>query len=691
MSARGGWARWWTDAARGPAVPAAFLCAVAFIFLPAGILAGNAPFFYYPLSQLALVLVPAFVLAWLVLTALASVGPPRWRRIVAALLYGAAAWGWVSGTFITPSHGLLDGRSFLELAAGRERWINLALAVACVAVVAYGAWRRPVVARRFALALGVLLLAQAAWIVMTDDNAWREPADERRLTSLSPRRNVLVVLLDAFQGDFFEDIVQADPALARAFDGFTYFRNAMGSAMTTYLAIPTIHSGEPVVRADGLHAIYRRNVVEGSFVAKLASRGYDAMVVNPMLNACPQGARCDDYLETVYGRFGSLVERAAVLVNISVFRMVPHVAKAGVYRNGKWWTPLRVPREHSRVSNDFLDRMAANVRADSERPVVRFLHLFNSHAPPTLDADCRPVEVEAIVRREAMVAMDHCALRHLAPFLDALRERGLYDTSAILVIADHGSGLPRPRERDFVPGASAWPLIVVKPFGARGPLRTDDSLVGLEDIAATVCAWTGECTAASGGVDLMRVPSAPRSFPFISYVWSGKYVGADAVPLDNVFMVTGPPRDPGSWRRTTNLPQVRVDRLDFAARDPAGSYGMGWSGLEMYQGRDVRWAVGPAAEIYIDLDPAHDQRLAFDMLTHPGDMPQEVRVEVNGQEAGRMAVGIEWSHGEVVVPRALLGPGPDRIVLRFAQHNGTPVDVRGLAVLFDRMTASAVQ
>ena len=43
---------------------------------------------------------------------------------------------------------------------------------------------------------------------------------------LSSRKNVIILLLDGFQSDLFNEISDKDPAIKDAFVGFTYFRNA---------------------------------------------------------------------------------------------------------------------------------------------------------------------------------------------------------------------------------------------------------------------------------------------------------------------------------------------------------------------------------------------------------------------------------------------------------------------------------
>jgi hypothetical protein len=410
-----------------------------------------------------------------------------------------------------------------------------------------------VLARRFFGALFLLLAAQTVWIAATDDHGWRAEGDTRRLTQFSSEKNVLVILLDAFQSDFFAEIVERERELARAFDGFTYFANAVGPAPTTYLALPVIHSGVPYREGDSLRDTYRGSVVERSFMARLAGNGYDAMLVNPTLNRCPAGVVCDHEGVLVHGRGRSLAEATVFLIDLAVFRIVPDAFKSAVYAEGSWMATRLLGERRGAfwfdavTSNRVLELFALSMHIESPRPVARFLHLFSTHSPASVDADCRQVRNLPWVRRTA-IAQDQCAVTKLTAVLRGLQDLGIYDRTAIAVLADHGAGLPKDAKPGWIWGAAASPLLLVKPFGARGPLRHSARVVGLGDLAASLCTWTGDCRMESG-TDLLRDTGQPPSYPFFAYFWRHEYWLAHSVPILERYEVSGPPRDIASWKQ----------------------------------------------------------------------------------------------------------------------------------------------
>lgn len=533
---------------RAPATPAVLLsCGLLLLFGPAQMFDANAPFFYFGAAQIALVLVPLFVLAFVVLAALLSRGGPGLQRHAATLLGGLAVAAWLHSAFFPTPIGPLDGRTIRLPLYEESVGLNLLLCAGLLAAALAAAWRFPVPARRFCAALFAVLAAQAAWIAAADEHPWRGPSAAERLGALSPDKNVLVILLDEFQSDFFPEIAALEPGLADVFDGFTYFPNAVSPGPRTLLSIPAIHSGVPYHEGERLRDTYRRSVETRSFMAGLARSGYDAVLINPILNFCPGGTHCEHEDALVHGRLSALAESAALLVDLALFRIAPDVLKPAIYGDGSWVTRRAFAEDHAMSSNRVLERMVAALRAESARPAVRFLHLFSTHAPIRLDAECRPVTDQPYARRTA-IAQDRCALTYVTALLQRLRALNIYDRTAIVILADHGAGMPKDEKSGWMWGAYASPLLLVKPFGARGTMKQSARVVGLTDVAASVCTWTADCRM-EAGADIMAEARQPPNYQFYAFFWRHEYWLAESVPILERYEVRGAPADAANWHR----------------------------------------------------------------------------------------------------------------------------------------------
>jgi len=446
---------------------------------------------------------------------------------------------------------------------------------------------------------------------------------------------------------------------------------------TTYLALPTIHSGRALDGTAAMRDIYARDVIEGSFVASLARAGYDAMALNPVLGMCPTGVTCEYQEAITLGRGAALVDSSRFLVELALYRVAPESFKGAILRKNS------TGQRHVAGSDHLLKDLASGLQASGKRPTVRFLHLFSTHPPIAFDADCGHAQGVAWARASAL-AQARCALRRVSALLEALRQRGIYDKTAIVIVADHGAGFARATGGSG-PGAQwgafASPIFLAKPFGAGGNLVVSSRLVGLLDVAATVCTWTRACDAPDGGDVLAPAPGHKPGYPFNAYVWDHKYWLEERVPISGRYLISGPPSEPQSWRLVASAAVSRVKALHFSAADPQEAFGSGWSSIEQEQ----RWATGDASELYIDLDPSRDARLEMSVLTHQANAGQSMVVEVNGTALGEMEVPVgNPATLRIDVPRRVIRPEVDRVVFRYRKSSPPPggQDPRPLAVLF---------
>jgi hypothetical protein len=658
---------------------AALLAGVVFVFEPAQIYHGNSPYFSFSIFQIGPVLLAAFATSLMFLVALCAAGGPRWRRNCAAVLAGLSLAAWGSATFLASSPpGLIDGRVLFELTS-TERWRLDAGFLAFGIAGAIAAWLRPALMRRFLAALFILLFAYSGGLVARDRKPWQTSQELEDLVTISQERNVFIVILDAFQSDFFAGILEGDAAAASAMEGFTYFPNAVGPAPTTYLSLPTIHSGANIGEGEGVNALYDKNVVEGSFVAKLSAAGFDAMVVNAIGEKCPKGATCVWQGVLVHGHGKALLESALYLLRLSLFRVSPGSLKSHFLSEDAG------ARIQVVSSDEVFERMAEQVRPGAKKPTVRFVHLFSTHAPAVRDGQCNLVRTSW--SRDAAVAQGRCAIRRLSRFLETLKEQGLYDQTAIVVLADHGAGLSSGPETNMSWGPDNWgaaasPLFLAKPYGARGKLAISQRVVGAADVGATVCAATAACRMDLGH-DVFGKGWSP-AYQFVSYHWMPRFWFDKKVPVDNRYEVRGPPAKISSWWRLTNLPQQPVGELGFGTDQGQEHFGLGWGKLE--QGVGHRWALGSESDLYLNLDSSSDAQIALQLSTHKENREQVVTIEVNGTRVGELQVPPgSLSTALVRVPAGVITEGVDRILFRYGQWNSQPSDPRPLAMSFHNL------
>lgn len=546
-----------------------------FFFAPIQIYLANlasfsVPIGYHALAGLALALGAAAASAVVLLL------PGRaYSGLVAAFL-AAAAGLWIQGNLLVWRYGLMDGRP-IDWGA---HWKNGAIDGTVWLLLAVGAWRYSAAlvkgARTLALALLILQtmsLGALAWRTRDTQVPQKIQIDERGKLELSTTRNIVLLIFDEFQGDLFPEVLARDPQLREAFDGFVYFPDTLAGASFTEVAVPFLMTGE----------LYDNSVPRSRFLAQAFTRqGISTMLLEEGYDAeiYPWDVLANDaiYLrEGIAGNFKRHVaspgyrkelREYALLLDVGLFRYVPHLLKRRLYDQGTWgWRELSVSKTPQRRGADYSDNNAAlaplirESRADKSVPVFKVYHFAGAHIP-LHDYEGTGEKVE--YNRENYLRVYTRLLRQAGEYLARLKQIGVYDRTMIFILGDHGSGRSpdlylrpevSPSEMGAPPGAGAdfqlWkarglPLLLAKDFASRGSLRVSQAPASLGDLPKTIAAAAG-LRRPLPGYGLFQLPDdAKRTRTYEMFTWSPK--SSEYLTPITRYSVTGKVWLDKSWR-----------------------------------------------------------------------------------------------------------------------------------------------
>ena len=401
----------------------------------------------------------------------------------------------------------------------------------------------------------------------------------------------------------------------------------------------------------------------------------------------------------------------AYIFDLGLFRSVPHYLKRPVYNDQDWFvrriylssqrvfkgrdsSPRVVGRAARRKpwkrrlfstpayqkSQDvkFVDTMLHDSGPDLDRGAFKFFHLGGPHIPLRLDENLEYVPME--VSRGNYLKAATASLKLMGLFLDRLRRLGIYDDTLVFIVGDHGAGF-QGQELHLgpeMPGATAGdaltqparinalPLILVKPFGAAGALRTSDAPVSLSDIPATAFQALGLDVDAPGESMFAVDPHAARERRYLMY--SGRDIYSYYGNMDE-YLISGPGWIDTSWRRSG---KVFTGRGTVLLRRETYRYGLpldmkldgnaipyleyGWHVPE----KDQIWSAGRRALMVIPIEPPKsDLVLSVTFRAHRNlreSVDKDVLVSVNGTPVGRWPIGPDPEQTcEAVIPAAAAG------------------------------------
>jgi hypothetical protein len=549
-----------------------------FVYGPFTIYQGNIDEFSIPLrSILSTLLLPAVAL-FLILILLGLALPKKAHQVYISLLFALGVLAWLQGNLLVWKYGLLNGQGIVWSKGVWRGWVDgilwvVLLTMACLffkkfyRFVAFGS-----------IALTILLLASLVFTSVQKPEIWSAKGKSlknlippKEIFEFSNRQNIIHFILDGFQSDFFEEIVAENPDhYSRALEGFTFFRETAGSFPTTYMSIPAFLSGR----------IYKNDVPMRKFVVKairsrtianrLHDQGYETDLVSDSLFA--RGARGETWYRIAVPYGGTVQQylkaNSALMLDLVLFRHVPHFLKKFIYNDERWLVQrfLKLENQTLRIRyfshQAFLSDLIAKMIVNRSAPVYKYVHLMTTHPPVVVDKECRYAK-DIPGTRENIKAQAKCSLDHFLEFLDKLRAQGIYDSSLIVLHADHGLGSKVkmlnsgsfslegwPIEDASLPeiAGSAAALMAIKPPFSQGPLKTSKALVSLTDIAATISSLLNLSGRIFGRSVYEVGENEARERWFYFYHWRHENWQSTYFPRLDEFSINGSLFDEKSWR-----------------------------------------------------------------------------------------------------------------------------------------------
>ena len=433
--------------------------------------------------------------------------------------------------------------------------------------------------------LGVLLYFHFETI----DAPLREQTDVTEMSRFSKNQNVLHIVLDGFQSNLFQEMIENDGHLASKLEGFVYFPDALTVSEVTQLSFAAFLTGRTYKNSEPM-----KTYLFNSRLARMGTSTPEKYVPNILDSAAKGGFEVEVATPFIliedqefYSRFFRIhlpyrstganfrevmLYQASLVLDLTVFRTVPRILKGFVYNGGRWGFSQLVGQgaglnynHHAGVQ--FLKDLADNFELTDASRVYKLVHLLTPHAPFVATSSCEHSGRELEREFENIYNQARCALLGLIPLLDVMKASGVLDSATVLIHADHGIRLPFPgfdaRGEDAEnyprPIGNSNPLLLIKPPGRRGDLVTIRSEVSLADIPRTLAELL-KLNVAFGGVDFLTHHPKNRVRWYYHSRESRVVAGReDRYRQWNEYEVSGPLSRPSSWKKTGKFKWTRED------------------------------------------------------------------------------------------------------------------------------------
>lgn len=461
------------------------------LFAATQMVCDNQEEFWFTWAQMAPGVVQVGLWVWGALTLLLAVLPRRAFPWGQGVLLGLGVAALLQGNGLNADYGALNGQAIVWEDYTVYGLINTALWAGILFIcLSLRQWKR---FGALCVVLPCLLaVGEGGWIAYRAAQA-PTPQTETYLSqaglyTVGTEENLLVLVLDSVDADQFAQALAEDPDLSRRLEGFTWYRNAMGLSDPTKYGLPALLTGQaytqPVDYAGFIAAAY----ADAPLYTMLAGDVWDARFFTDSRYVSLDAGVVDNLAreELAVNDPAGLTRD---LLRLCAFRYAPHFLKSQLWMYSNVFLPYAQAQGEPvyEVTDPAFD---ARLREEGLEATVerafRLIHLTGMHPPYTMDADCQ-YQAQGVTAQEQMRG----CLRLAEDYLEQLRALGVYDRSAVLILADHGTDTVHR------------PLLLLKRPGDTGEMAVNDAPVSYADLPATYVALL---TGAQAGTELWSIP-----------------------------------------------------------------------------------------------------------------------------------------------------------------------------------------
>lgn len=375
---------------------------------------------------------------------------------------------------------------------------------------------------------------------------------QKDMFSLSNKNNFIVMLYDAFDSSFMNAILNSEDGdeYRKILEDFTYYPDAVGGYPTTKASMPFILTGQWYENEKSYTDYVREAYSKTDLYKFLRQNQYSVGVYT---EAAFFGGNMDVFKNVEKGAYvlTNVLGFVKDIYKLVGFNYLPHQLKKYIrVYSGDFDQYAKSTFEDEAYSIMDMPEFTAllqkeGISVDENNNAFRFYHLLGTHPYYEFGEDLQKDGKEYTVADEAKGC-----IQSLKYYCNMLKERGLYDDTVIIVMADHGQDA-------FV---SHNPVFMIKEKQAKGEFQISDIQVSWEDLIPTIKTLIsgdqhdGDIWSYDTGTERRR--------RFLEYVWDGSWA-AESLPQMTEYETSGNLKD-GTFSLLPTGAVFEYESLDHA-------------------------------------------------------------------------------------------------------------------------------
>ncbi len=319
--------------------------------------------------------------------------------------------------------------------------------------------------------------------ILTTENQLRLSSDE----------NIVVLVLDSFDREYFLEYMEANPNAMEDFDGFTYYDDNIASYPRTYPATASMLSGMLNDFSLNRGQYFAQAYGSSPFLNDLKENDYNVNLYLPSYYGYDNADVLTDYASNISLANGFKVTEKATLIKrmffLSSYFWMPEVKKSQKVSSsyfqdtGTYIADKPMYTMEAGTDPEFYAKlMTEGLSTDESGKVFTFLQLRGCHPPFAMNENCEQVPSGSVTSLQQTTG----AFKIIKEYINQMKALGIYENSTIIITGDHAG--PHAWTNDLTEYTQPMnTALLVKPKGAHGTqFKTSKAPVSQENFLAEI-------------------------------------------------------------------------------------------------------------------------------------------------------------------------------------------------------------
>lgn len=396
---------------------------------------------------------------------------------------------YIQGNFLIKGLPSFDGATFNWNGYSIERVKSIVLWVGIVVVVLFVLFKfKADILKKVSiigsiclfLLLSVTLSALFLTVEMEEKKGLLACSDTNEFL-LSDDQNLILLVLDAISGNDFEEIIAGNDDYKNMFHDFTYFDNSLAGYPYSSRSVPLILSGQWHKNEEYFNEYVNKSISISPLVTKLKADKYRMGIYYQYIQLKASTFEGVFENQTVLSySYSSINTMIKIVVRMAGIKYAPWDLKRHCYNLPDVLFTSKVPLDENFKFYDwsnivFRDSLKNNNPIEiTKDKCFRYIHLEGAHVPFEFDENLN------IIKNGTYHQKIIASLKVAKMYLERLKESGVYENSAIVIMSDHG--FPDDA-KNFNPIERMHPVLLVKGINESHAFKVSNAPVSYVDLA----------------------------------------------------------------------------------------------------------------------------------------------------------------------------------------------------------------